>query len=109
MQIETIKAKYSGIEANIPSVWSDYEQAGIELARDVVDLWDIKDPEMIRVLCLVDLRVAGMGKPSLGLSKHVYAPFSFAGLYPEMQKSHNHYPTDSHNLTSAASARLSES
>ena len=70
----------------IPSVWSDYEKAGIELSQDIVFEWDIKDSEMIRVIALIEMRVAGMGRPKFGLSEHIYTPFAFAGLYPEKMK-----------------------
>ena len=86
MTIEQIKNKYENIEDKIPSVWTDYEKAAIELSQDVATEWNIMDVELIRVLSLVDLRIAGMGKPSFNLSKHIYAPFSFAGLYPERMK-----------------------
>jgi hypothetical protein len=90
--IAEIKKKYENIEDKIPSVWPDYEKAAIEIAQDVATEWDIKDPEMIRVLALVDRRIAGMGKPSFNLSKHIYAPFAFAGLYPERMKTFNILP-----------------
>jgi hypothetical protein len=90
--IAEIKKKYENIEDKIPSMWPDYEKAAIELAQDVATEWDIKDSEMIRVLALVDMRIAGMGKPSFNLSKHIYAPFAFAGLYPERMKTFNILP-----------------
>ena len=86
MIAKEILEKYSNIEDKIPSVWSDYEKAGIELAQDIVFEWDIKDSEMIRVIALIEMRVAGMGRPKFGLSEHIYTPFAFAGLYPERMK-----------------------
>ena len=92
MNIEELKNKYSDIEGKIPSVWPDYEKAAIEISQDFYTEWDIKDSELIRVLSLVDTRIAGMGKPSFNLSKHVHPMFSFAGLYPERMKSFNILP-----------------
>ncbi len=92
MTTQELRAKYSGIEEKIPSVWPDYEKAAIELAQDVSTVWDIKDAELIRVLALVDMRIAGMGKPSFNLAKHIYAPFAFAGLYPNIQRSYDITP-----------------
>lgn len=92
MKLEEIVEKYSCIEEKVPSVWEDYEKVAIELSQDIATEWDIKDGELIRVLALVDMRVAGMGKPTFGLSKHIYAPFAFMGLYPERMKSLEQLP-----------------
>lgn len=91
MTTQEIKEKYSNIEDKIPSIWPDYEKAAIELAQDVAAEWDIKDSELIRVLALVDMRIAGMGKPSFNLAKHIYTPFAFA-VYPERMKRLNILP-----------------
>lgn len=89
MNTELIRLKYSNIEEMVPSVWPDYERVAIDLAQDVATLWDIKDPEIIRVLALVDMRVAGMGLPSFRLSEHIHTPFAFAGLYPNVMKTYD--------------------
>jgi hypothetical protein len=86
MNIKEIAQKYANIEDKIPQVWPDYERAGIELAQDIATEWDIMDSELIRVIALVEMRMAGMSKPRFGLSSHIYQPFSFAGLYPERMK-----------------------
>jgi hypothetical protein len=36
MIAKEILEKYSNIEDKIPSVWPDYEKAGIELGQDIV-------------------------------------------------------------------------
>lgn len=87
-----IVKKYANIEDKIPSIWPDYEKAGIELAQDIAFEWDIKDSELIRVISLIEMRMAGMGKPKFGLSEHIYQPFAFAGLYPERMKTFNIKP-----------------
>lgn len=83
---EIIK-KYSNIEDKIPSVWETYEEAGIELAQDLVYTWDIQNTELIRVISLVSGRVKG-----LKITQHIDPMFSFAGLYPEIQKVYNILP-----------------
>ena len=84
-----ISDKYSAIEDKIPGVWDSWNDAGVELAKDICMLWDIKEPELIRVISLVSTRV-----PGLGITQHIYAPFSFIGLYPHIQKSYNITPDE---------------
>lgn len=40
LTIEEITEKYRNIEDKIPSVWTDYKSAGIELAQDIAFHWD---------------------------------------------------------------------
>jgi hypothetical protein len=91
-QYRKLVEKYGSIEDKIPSVWSDYEKVGIEMAQDIAKIWNIKDSELIRVMSLIETRLAGMGKPKLGLSDHIDNAFAFAGLYPEIQRVHNIFP-----------------
>lgn len=81
--------KYRNIEDKIPSVWETYEKAGIELAIDIRDEWNIEDPELIRVISLMDIRVRG-----LDLVNHINPMLSFCGLYPEKMKQFNIPPED---------------
>lgn len=92
LSMQKLIEKYSNIEDKIPSVWSDYEKAGIELAQDIAFEWDIKDPELIRVISLVEMRMVVTGKPKFGLGEHIYQPFAFVGLYPERIKTFNIKP-----------------
>ena len=92
LTIKELREKYGDIENKIPSVWKDYEVAGIELAQDICFTWDISDAELIRVIALIALRVAGMGKSSLDLSNHINRDFSFCGLYPNIIKTYNIKP-----------------
>jgi hypothetical protein len=88
LTIDQLKEKYSKIEDKIPSVWPNYEKAGIELAQDLsYGHWNIKDPELIRVISLVELEVNG-----LSIAQHIYEPFSFAGLYPHKMKAYDINP-----------------
>jgi hypothetical protein len=82
-----ISAKYFHIENKIPGTWGSWVEAGVELSQDICMLWDIKDSELIRVISLVSSRV-----PGLNITQHIYAPFSFMGLYPHVQKSYNITP-----------------
>lgn len=79
--------KYSNIESKIPSIWETYEKAGIELAQDIYKTWNISDPELIRVISLLEIKVKG-----LKISQHIHLMYSFAGLYPIIQKSYDIMP-----------------
>lgn len=82
LTIIELTAKYSGIEDKIPSVWETYEKAGIELAQDLsFGHWDIKEPELYRVISLVQLRV-----PRLRITQHLDNKFAYMGLYPHIHK-----------------------
>jgi hypothetical protein len=88
-----IAEKYSNIEDKIPSVWKTFEEAGINLAQDIACTWDVRNGELIRVLSLIDMRMAGAGKPNrFNLTKHINPMFAYAGLYPERMKSFNILP-----------------
>jgi hypothetical protein len=80
-----ISEKYSNIEDKIPSVWEDFEKAGIELAQDLIDVWDISDAELIRVIALVGIRVRRNDR-RIDLSNHVNPMLMYHGLYPEIMK-----------------------
>lgn len=80
--------KYDNIEDKIPSVWPTYEAAGINLAQDLsFGHWDIKHPELYRVIALVSTRVRG-----LNITQHLDSKFSFMGLYPHTQKTYDIKP-----------------
>ena len=79
--------KYGNLEDKIPSVWNTYEAAGVALSWDIVFLFDIKDPELIRVISLIRLNTK-----TLDLTNHIDSKFSFAGLYPTKQKAYNIIP-----------------
>ena len=83
-----IAEKYSNIEDKIPSVWKTYEEAGINLAQDLVFTWDARNGELIRVIALIGMRCG----PKLDLSKHIDQRFAYAGLYPERMKLFNITP-----------------
>lgn len=83
-EIELIE-KYKNIEDKIPSMFEDYYKAGSELAYDLAYTWNIGNCELIRVIVLIDLNTMNI----YNLSKHINYDFSFAGLYPHVQKTHN--------------------
>lgn len=87
LTIEEIVTKYANIEDKIPTVWPTWEEAGVNLAQDIYDKWDIREGELIRVIALMGIRVNG-----LKLYDHINPMFSFTGLYPEMQRSYNIHP-----------------
>lgn len=89
LTVEEITEKYKNIEDKIPSVWKDYESAGIELAQDILYHWDVSDGELIRVIALIELRVARSGKSGFRIAQHINPMYSFAGLYPERMKRFN--------------------
>jgi hypothetical protein len=82
-----ISDKYSNIEEKIPSVWPNYESAGIEMAQDLCFIRDAREPELYRVACLLQSRV-----PGLKLSQHLDSRFAFQGLYPHVMKTFNIKP-----------------
>lgn len=86
--IELIKEKYCNIEEKIPSVFKDYKQVAAEMAIDLIDVWNIKDFELIRNISLVNSYTGGV----YNLSKHIDNNFAFAGLYPHVIKSFNIKP-----------------
>ena len=77
--------KYSNIEDKIPSVFENYNKAALEMSKDICMLWHISHFELIRVIVLLDSYTGGV----YNLSKHTNYVYSFAGLYPHVQKSHN--------------------
>jgi hypothetical protein len=95
MTEKEISEKYADIEDKIPSIWKTYEEAGINLAKDLLEngpfsnfeKWGVCDGELIRVISLLMIRV-----PSLDLSGHINQMFAFAGLYPERMKAFNIVP-----------------
>ena len=92
MTIEEISYKYENIESKIPLIWKDWEAAGVSLAQDLWDKWDIKNSELIRVISLVGIRVKTSTGKSLNLSDHIDSKFAFAGLYPSVEKIYNVFP-----------------
>ena len=86
-EMAEIETKYADIEDKIPSIWPDYEQAGIELAQDICMSWNIQDAELIRVISLVQMRV-----PRLNIIQHIDPVWSFRGLYPEKIRKFNIKP-----------------
>ena len=89
LTIEEITEKYRNIEDKIPSVWSDYKSAGIELSQDIVFHWNIKSSELIRVIALMEIRI-----PEFHQNQHIDNRFAFAGLYPERMKTFDIKPDD---------------
>lgn len=85
-----LSEKYGNIEDKIPSVWPDYAMAGRDLARDLVFTWDVTDPELYRVVALVEGYV-----PGLRITQHLDPQFAFMGLYPNVQKPLNITPDPS--------------
>lgn len=81
MTVKEIQEKYRNIEDKIPSVWPDYEKAGIELSQDILYHWNIQEGELIRVIALIEMRV-----PGLSISQHIDPSFAFCGLYPERMR-----------------------
>lgn len=77
-----ISLKYSNIEDKIPSVWPSWEKAGVNLAQDLIYIWDVRDCELYRVIALVSMRV-----PGLRITQHLDPKFAYMGLYPERMKS----------------------
>ena len=94
LTIEEIQEKYRDIEDKIPSVWPDYEKAGVELAQDIVYHWNIQEGELIRVIALVEIKV-----PGLNITQHIDNRFAFAGLYPFKMK---HFTPDDKGVMSEA-------
>jgi hypothetical protein len=86
MELEEIKRKYRDIEDKVPLIWANYEDVAMELSHDIGAEYEIKDPEIIRVIALVDMKISAMGITGLNLLAHIYKPFAFAGLYPEKIK-----------------------
>lgn len=86
MTIQEIHTKFSNIEEKIPSVFSSYQEAGIQLAQALIDHWDISDNEIIRVIALIGIH------SNIDLSNHIKPMFAFAGLYPTIQKIYNIKP-----------------
>jgi len=87
LTIEEVAAKYANIEDKIPSVWSTWEEAGVNLAQDMYNKWDVSDGELIRVISLMGIMVKGMK-----LYDHINPMFSFTGLYPHVQRTYNIQP-----------------
>lgn len=79
---DELAKKYGNIEDKIPSIWSDYESAGKELAYDLCYTWDVSNGELIRVIALICSRVR-----CLHILQHINPRFAVAGLYPERMKS----------------------
>jgi hypothetical protein len=78
LSIEEIRLKYENIEDKIPTIWKSYEEAGRELAQDLFIHWDITEPEIYRVVCLIEMRVLG-----LRITQHLDRRFAYMGLYPQ--------------------------
>ena len=78
--LEDIKHKYFGIEYKIPGVWPTYQEAGVELAQDLLFHWNIQDAELIRIIALVEMR------SDVSITKHVDPMYAFAGLYPHVMR-----------------------
>lgn len=79
MTEKEVAEKYANIEDKIPSIWPTWEKAGIELAQDIVYLWDIKHHELIRVISAVSSYVRG-----LNIIQHIDPNpiYQLSGLYP---------------------------
>lgn len=75
-------AKYGNIENKVPSSWKTYEDAAIELADEIKDIWDIDNAEVIRVISFLDRFNKGAN-----MSRHIDQRFEFAGLYPDVMRS----------------------
>ncbi len=88
LTIEEIYTKYKNIESKIPSIFKTYELAGIELSKDILFHYNIRNGEIIRVMSIINYSQ----KIKFNFSEHIDNKFSFAGLYPHIQKVHNIYP-----------------
>jgi hypothetical protein len=86
MTIQEIHTKFSNIEEKIPSVFSSYQEAGIQLAQALLYHWDISDNEIIRVIALIGIHT------NIDLSNHINSMFAFVGLYPTIQNIFNIKP-----------------
>lgn len=74
--------KYKDIQDKVPSVWKTYEEAAIELADEIKDIWDIDNAEVIRVISFLD-----RFNRDANMISHIDRRFEYAGLYPEVMKS----------------------
>ena len=81
LTVEQVIEKYKNIEEKIPSLFKNYEEAGVNLAQDLCFHWDVTDHELIRIISLLEIRV-----PGLMINQHVDRKFAFAGLYPNIIK-----------------------
>lgn len=95
LTVEEITEKYRDIEDKIPSIWPDWETAGIELAQDILYHWNIQQSELIRVIALMEIRVRG-----LHITQHIDNRFAFAGLYPFKMKTFDIKPDDVKSIVS---------
>ena len=86
MTEKEISFKYSNIEDKITCMWKSFAEAGEELKKDIIDIYNIKDVELIRVISLIRLRA------NIILDEHIDSKFVFAGLYPEKQKLYDILP-----------------
>ncbi len=75
--------KYGDLENKIPGTWSTYESAGQELAQDLCFVWDIVNPELCRIIGLIDVKMIWQEKLTFNLGNHIMHMMQFAALYPE--------------------------
>lgn len=45
------------VETLLKTKYENIEKAGVELAQDIYDTWDITDLELIRVISLLEIKV----------------------------------------------------
>jgi len=91
-EVEAAK-KYSGIEDKIPFIWKDWEEAANSLARDIAMLNPISEPELIRVISSVGMRVKWFDE-----TWRIHKMMTFAALYPEVMRTFDIKPDPKKNV-----------
>jgi len=88
--LNSIITEYSNIEDKIPEHFISLKFAATKLAQDLIDHWDIENPELIRVIALLETQ-----NTNVKISQHIKKGCEVAGLYPHIINKHNIYPDTS--------------